>query len=303
MRHIRRILHQNKCTTLFLPLSAQKKTIRRTANILAEQSTTGAPGTAAPDTNGCISNCGTDVVKTSFPSKIRTIKYFEAFNIKRPCLNLDANAIPEDGYTYIHFAFAGITPEYQVNVSNVQEQFDKFKELSPPARVLAFGGWSFSTSQDTYPIFRQGVTEGQRETFADNVVQFLIDNDLDGLDFDWEYPSAPDIPGIPSGSSSGGEDYLAFLKLVRRKLPSEKTLSIAAPASYWYLRGFPIAEISEVVDYIVYMTYDLHGQWDYDNPYSISGCPTGDCLRSHVNYTETILSLSMITKADRKSVV
>jgi chitinase len=46
----------------------------------------------------------------------------------------------------------------------------------------------------------------------------------------------------------------------------------------------------------VYMTYDLHGQWDYGNPYSVSGCPTGDCLRSHVNYTETILSLSMITK-------
>jgi chitinase len=119
---------------------------------------------------------------------------------------LGCNAIPKDGYTYIHFAFAGITPEYHVNVSDIQEQFDKFKELPPPARVLAFGGWSFSTSQDTYPIFRQGVTEGQRETFADNVVQFLIDNALDGLDFDWEYPSAPDIPGIPSGSPSGGED-------------------------------------------------------------------------------------------------
>ena len=39
-----------------------------------------------------------------------------------------------------------------------------------------------------------------------------------------------------------------------------KSVSIAAPASYWYLKGFPIAKISKVVDYIIYMTYDLHGQ-------------------------------------------
>ena len=45
------------------------------------------------------------------------------------------------------------------------------------------------------------------------------------------------------------------------------------------------------------MTYDLHGQWDYGNQYSDPGCPTGNCLRSHVNLTETINALSMITKA------
>ena len=41
---------------------------------------------------------------------------------------------------------------------------------------------------------------------------------------------------------------------------SGKSISIAAPSSYWYLKGFPIAEMSLIVDYIVYMTYDLHGQ-------------------------------------------
>jgi GH18 family chitinase len=90
---------------------------------------------------------------------------------------------------------------------------------------------------------------------------------------------------------------LEFLKLLKGKLPSDKTLSIAAPASYWYLQNFPIANISQVVDYIVFMTYDLHGQWDYGNAYSDTGCPDGNCLRSHVNLTETLNSLSMITKA------
>jgi GH18 family chitinase len=58
------------------------------------------------------------------------------------------------------------------------------------------------------------------------------------------------------------------LKLVRSKLPSGKTLSIAAPASFWYLKQFPIKEIADVVDYIIYMTYDLHGQWDAENTFS-----------------------------------
>lgn len=38
------------------------------------------------------------------------------------------------------------------------------------------------------------------------------------------------------------------------------TLSMAAPASYWYLKAFPIHNMSSYVDYIVYMTYDLHGK-------------------------------------------
>lgn len=40
----------------------------------------------------------------------------------------------------------------------------------------------------------------------------------------------------------------------------DKSISIAAPASYWYLKEFPIAQMAEVLDYIVFMTYDLHGK-------------------------------------------
>lgn len=39
-----------------------------------------------------------------------------------------------------------------------------------------------------------------------------------------------------------------------------KEVTIAAPASYWYLKGFPIAKMAPLVDYVIYMTYDLHGQ-------------------------------------------
>ncbi|KAF6808855.1 Killer toxin subunits alpha/beta 5 [Colletotrichum plurivorum] len=158
------------------------------------KSPTGAPGTAAPGENGCISNCGTDVV------------------------------------------------------------------TSEPA---------------TYKIFRDAVaTKANRKKLADSVIKFISDYGLDGAE------------------TTGFFLLLADLEL---RLPAGKTHSVTAPASYWYLKQFPIQAISLASDYIVYMTYDLHGQWDYGNKYGSPGL--GICLRSHVNLTKTINWLSMITNA------
>lgn len=100
------------------------------------------------------------------------------------------------------------------------------------------------------------------------------------------------------GTAEDTENYHAFLTKLRAAMPSNKSVSFYAPASYWYLRGFyKIDEMAALADYIVFMTYDLHGQWDCINEHVIDGCPAGNCLRSQTNITETILALSMITKA------
>jgi hypothetical protein len=104
------------------------------------------------------------------------------------------------------------------------------------------------------------------------------------------------VGGSPIGQKSDGQNYLRFLTVLKQKIGT-KSVSIAAPASYWYLKAFPIDKIAAAIDYIVYMTYDLHGQWDYGNPNAFDACPSGKCIRSHVNLTETKNSLSIITKA------
>lgn len=131
-------------------------------------------------------------------------------------------------------------------MSNVQEQFDKLVMLKGIKQILSFGGWSFATSQDSFPIFRQGVTTANRQTFANNVISFIEQYGLDGVDFDWEYPGASDILGIPPGNKDDGANCLEFLKMVRKGLPLGKSLSIAAPASFRYLKGFPIKDIGNV---------------------------------------------------------
>ncbi|KAF2664834.1 glycoside hydrolase family 18 protein [Microthyrium microscopicum] len=258
---------------------------------------TGAPGTAQPGTNGCISNCGTDVVSSGPPAIYRTVAYYEGFGLSRPCLYQDAWQI-SSGYTNLHFGFGALTPDYQVDLGDSLSSFEfqRFKTMTGTKRVLSFGGWTFSTDPSTYTIFREGVTSTNRQAMATSIANFINENGLDGVDIDWEYPGAPDIPGIPPADPSDGDNYLQFLTLLKSLLPG-KTVSIAAPSSYWYLKGYPIAKIAKIIDYIVYMTYDLHGQWDSTNSNSQEGCPGGNCLRSDVNLTETMTALAMITKA------
>ncbi|KAK4118597.1 glycoside hydrolase family 18 protein [Parathielavia appendiculata] len=260
---------------------------------------TGAPGTSQPGKHGCISNCGMGITNNAVPpASFARVAYFEAWNGNRPCLHMDVTDIDTAKFTHIHFAFGDITPDFQIDVSKVQAQFDLMKSMTGIKRIISFGGWAFSTEAPTYNIFRTGVTAQNRAVLATNVYNFVMEHGLDGVDFDWEYPAAPDDlgSGVPPSTIQEGLDYLEFLRAVKRRLRT-KSVSIAAPASYWYLMGYPIKDIGAVVDYVIYMTYDLHGQWDYGNKWSSSGCVEGNCLRSHVNLTETTNALGMITRA------
>jgi hypothetical protein len=258
---------------------------------------TGSPGTAKKDTFGCISNCGMDIVKGDGTGAIK-VAYFEGYGLGRKCLFQDASQIDTSAYTNLHFGFGTLTANYEVGTGDILStyQFGEFSRLTGVKKILSFGRWDFSTMPATYMIFREGVTSANRLKMATNIAAFIKKHNLDGVDIDWEYPGAPDIPSIPAGGKDDGKNYLAFLALLKNLLPG-RTVSIAAPASYWYLKQFPIKEISKVVDYIVFMTYDLHGQWDATNEFSQEGCANGNCLRSQVNLTETKLSLAMITKA------
>ncbi|KAF7337318.1 Glycoside hydrolase family 18 protein [Mycena sanguinolenta] len=261
-------------------------------------SSTGAPGTAAPGTNGCISNCGTEIISGSPPAEFLRVAYFEAFNTQRPCLTMDVRQIDTTKYTHVHFAFLDITSTFGVDISQYQEQFDNFVGLTGIKRIASFGGWAMSTDPNTYSIFRDAVgSSANQKTFASNLVAFVNQYKLDGIDIDWEYPGEQDIPGIPADSTDDGQNLAAFLAVLRSLLPSGVSLSIATPAGYWYLKAFPMSTIVNSLDYVIYMTYDLHGQWDYDSEFDDPGCPAGSCLRSHVNLTETLNALSMITKA------
>ena len=240
-------------------------------------SLTGAPGTA-----GCISNCGYGKQHTDTRSDFDKIVYWMDSDGK---MASDPKELEND-YDIMHYAFVNINSDFSIDDSKISTS--EFLDLNIK-KVASFGGWDFSTNPSTYKIFRDIASSSEnRERFATNVVNFLKDYDLDGIDLDWEYPGAPDIPGIPADDTESGENYNELLKLIKSKLPSGKTLSIAIPSSYWYLKNYPIKDMQANIDYQVFMTYDIHGTWDLDkDPH----------VKCHTNKTEVVDALKMLDKA------
>ncbi|KAL5332270.1 hypothetical protein BJX70DRAFT_407840 [Aspergillus crustosus] len=244
---------------------------------------TGNPGTAPPGITGCISKCGLDIIGQSDPpAEFLRIGYYESFNFDRPCLNLRAAHIRPEEYSHVHWGFASIDDTFHVYVNDTYDQWDDFVALEGVKRIISFGGWGGTPGATVHDILRQAVKPANVDIFIVNIMKFVQEHDLDGVDFDWEYPGALDIPSVPFGLFSDGPNYLAFLEKLRIVFPPTKSVAIAAPASYWHLKAFPIEQMWPHLDYIIYMTYDLHGQWDFNDFYAQEWCEAGNCLRSHV---------------------
>ncbi|KAK7946342.1 uncharacterized protein PG986_010663 [Apiospora aurea] len=63
----------------------------------------GNPGTGPPGSNGCVYNCGTDVVNNQDgPQHPITIGYYESWNMDRPCMHMPAKSLGGRGYKSMH---------------------------------------------------------------------------------------------------------------------------------------------------------------------------------------------------------
>lgn len=149
----------------------------------------GNPGTAPAGKNGCISNCGTNITNSDIaPTQFISVGYYESWNWNRPCLNMRAAAIDTSAYTHIHWAFADISDDYNVVINDTFSQWADFKALSGVKRIVSFGGWGYSTDAATYNRLRLAMNPENFSTFVNNIILFLNNEGLDGVDFDWEYP-------------------------------------------------------------------------------------------------------------------
>ncbi|KAG1765390.1 glycoside hydrolase family 18 protein [Suillus placidus] len=125
---------------------------------------------------------------------------------------------------------------------------------------IAIGGWTGSI------WFSSNLATAENRTaFVQTVAEFASQYDLDGIQFDWEYPNHQGI-GCNTISADDTSNFLAFLQELRKNPVAAKlTLSAAVSLTPFFdATGNPSTDVSgfaKVLNYIALMNYDVWGSW------------------------------------------
>ncbi|OPA74242.1 glycoside hydrolase [Paenibacillus selenitireducens] len=149
------------------------------------------------------------------------------------------------------------------DLKNLQS-FAEIKQSHPKLKVLvSVGGWSWSRN-----FSNMAADEVTRHAFANSVVKFLRQYQLDGIDIDWEYP----VEGGEESNSRGPQDkenFTLLMQTVREALDAAGSedgkyylQTIAAAQGDNFVVNADLANSSKYLDFINMMTYDYSGSWE-----------------------------------------
>ncbi|KAK2853243.1 hypothetical protein FQN49_005269, partial [Arthroderma sp. PD_2] len=187
---------------------------------------------------------------------------------------------------HLNYAFASINPDHTLGFMSYYSKefyraFTGLKAKKPSLKCfLSVGGWDaggrvFSTMASS---------ADSRKVFIGSVIKTLEEFGFDGLDVDWEYPVADDR----GGSKSDYANYVLLLRELKDAFGTKYGLTMAIPASYWYLRGFDLKNMVKYVDWFNVMSYDIHGTWDGHSAW------TKEVINPHTNLTEISSGLDLL---------
>ncbi|KIY73978.1 glycoside hydrolase family 18 protein [Cylindrobasidium torrendii FP15055 ss-10] len=175
------------------------------------------------------------------------------------------SSVSWDKYDAVAYAFAETTEDVHnlsLEGSNAElvPEFVALARLNDVKALVSIGGWTGSM------YFSTAVGSAQNRTaFVDTVTKFAQEYQLDGLDFDWEYPGNQGL-GCNTISPNDTSNYLLFLQELRQHpVGCELLITAAVSISPFFDEsgepGTNVSAFGEVFDYITVMNYDLWGSW------------------------------------------
>ncbi|KAJ8124820.1 hypothetical protein O1611_g8820 [Lasiodiplodia mahajangana] len=228
----------------------------------------------------------------------RNIGYYETWANTRACQSVAPEDLNLNGFTHINFAFVFFDANtfqflpMDKNAGELLHRFTKLKEKKPGLQTwVSVGGWSFNDPGPYQLAFsNMASTSANRKTFINNAIKFMDTYGFNGMDLDWEYPSADDRGGRVEDSAN----FVLLSQDIKEAFGSKYGYTITLPASYWYLQHFELAKHQPSVNWFNLMSYDLHGVWD------AASKAIGPKVGTHTNITEIDLGLDLLWRAGVK---
>lgn len=217
--------------------------------------------------------------------------YFEEWSIYYAgysIANLQSNGVA-DKLTHLTYAFAGVTSsgcaiadswaDYQTpylpSVSGAAyagplygnfAALQQLKELHPKLKVLiSIGGASPAA---TSGFATAAATAAGRKAFAASCIDLFINGNIapgisaagifDGIDLDWEFPSAAD----KQNATALVREFRSQLSALGKTNHTQYLLSMFAPAGAQNYTNLELREVAKELDYYNLQGYDLHGTWE-----------------------------------------
>ncbi|XSG77506.1 glycosyl hydrolase family 18 protein [Herpetosiphon llansteffanensis] len=185
----------------------------------------------------------------SLPNGFKSIGYM-------PSWAGDVNSIQYSKITHINYAFLLANADGSLRSLDNPGKLQSMVTLAHNNNVKVFisvGGWSGSSVDATFEAL--GASPTARANFINNMVNFVNQYNLDGVDIDWEYPKA---------SSAG--NYSALMSGLSTAMHSRGKLLTAAVVSDGSAADGVAADVFGYVDWLNIMAYDggePHANYDW----------------------------------------
>ncbi|KAI7778038.1 hypothetical protein LA080_002675 [Diaporthe eres] len=196
---------------------------------------------------------------TNSTSGLVAATYFTGYHANR---GFPVSSIPWDKYTEIKYAFAETNADGSLNLTkSAPDQLPVFVSEAKKNGVKALvsiGGWTGSR------FFSSNVGSAENRTaFVKTSLDLVSQYQLDGLDFDWEYPNKQGL-GCNAINDNDTANFLTFLQELRQTAPN-LTLTAATSLFPWNdatgNKSTDLSGFADVLDYLMVMNYDVYGAW------------------------------------------
>ncbi|MEU8263023.1 glycosyl hydrolase family 18 protein [Micromonospora sp. NPDC048999] len=202
------------------------------------------------------------------PNNFKSVGYM-------PSWSGSVNSIQYGKLTHINYAFVLPNNDGSLRAVDNPSKLSSLVSLGHANNVkvsIAIGGWN---DGDDSAFEALAANSGARGAFVNNVVNFVNQYGLDGVDIDWEYPD----PG------ASANNYSQLMQQLSSALHSRgKLLTAAVVSEGYYVQGVPTA-VFGYVDWLNIMAYDggsPHANYDWSinsvNGWKSRGLPAGKAV-------------------------